>query len=177
MNLENRQRVLGLFAGVAFALLVGDHFILTPLLTSWKERSARLVDLRKRVVEGTGLIEREGTLRRRWSDMQTNMLTGETSVAQSQVLKAFYSWVDASGVSVTSIRPEVKQAEDGSLTLECRADAIGTLANLTQFMYLIEKDAMGVKIDALDLTPRDKQANEVNLVLQISGPMLPSPRS
>ncbi len=177
MNLEKRERLMAIIAGAALAVMVGDHLILTPIARSWNERSERLADLHKRVVQGGSLLDRETVLRRRWADMRTNMLATEPSIAQGQVYNALYGWSQESGISITSVRPQVKQANDDSLTLECRADAFGSLSSLTHFLYLIEKDKLGVKIDSLDLTPRDKQADQLNLVVQISGPMLPPPRS
>lgn len=177
MNLDRRQRTLGLIAGGVLAIFIADRLVFTPLIQTWKSRSTQIKELQKRVQQGTALLERERIMRGRWDGMQTNALSSEASTAQSQLLKAFYRWSEESGVSVSSIRPQAKQANDDTQTIECRADAFGKLSSLSRFLYLIEKDTLGVKIDSIELTPRDKQAEEVNLILQVSGLMLPTPRS
>ena len=38
MNINNRQQLLALLAGVAIVLLLGDRVILSPLSRAWKDR-------------------------------------------------------------------------------------------------------------------------------------------
>ena len=172
----NRQRMLSLMAGAALAFFIADRLVITPLVKSWKTRSARIAELRKRVAQGDVLVEREEAIRERWAMMRTNALSREVSVAESQLLNAFEEWSRISGAGITAIRPQWKRNED-SMTLECRADAFGSLASLTRFLYMVEKDPLGVKIDSIELSPRDKRANELNLILQVSGLMLQPPGS
>jgi hypothetical protein len=177
VNATQRQRLLGLVTGAAFALFVGDRFVFSPLTRAWNDRSHRIAELRKRVTQGAMLVEREAAIRQRWTEMRTNMLSTDVSIAEGQVLRAFDQWSRESGVSISSIRPQWKQSADDHRTLECRADAFGSLANLTRFLFLIEKDPLGVKVDNLELSVRDNQGEQLNLVLQLSGLMLQPPGS
>jgi hypothetical protein len=71
VNINNRQQLLAVVAGAAVALWAGDKLILSPLTQSWKERAARIVELRKTVTQGAQLLEREQSIRRRWESMRT----------------------------------------------------------------------------------------------------------
>jgi len=53
---------------------------------------------------------------------------------------------------VSSIRPQWKEAEEDYKTLECRADVSGTLPAIAHFLYQVERDPLGVKVDSLELT-------------------------
>lgn len=173
MNGLNRQRLLGIVAAGALALLLGDRLIREPLVQSWKARSVRLADLRQRVAKGTTLLDREATLRNRWEGMRTNALPREISAAEGQVLKAFDRWSQESGVSIGGLRPQWKRAADDQLTLECRADVFGNLSSLARFLYLLDRDPLGIRVETVELTTRDNQGQQLNLVLQVSGLMQP----
>jgi hypothetical protein len=171
MNLKNRQQLLGILAIGALAVLAADRLVLTPLTTSWKARSERLVELKTSVQRGTTLLEREEALRDRWEEMSTNALSGAMSEAESLVLKAFDRWSRESGVSVSAVRPQWREWED-YLTLECRTDASGSLSTLTRFLYLLERDPMALKVDSLEITARDSTGQQLTLALQINGLLL-----
>lgn len=170
----NRQRLLVILAAAALALFLGDKLVREPLVATWKARSERLADLRQRVARGTTLIDRERSIRDRWASMRTNALSPEVSVAQSQLLKAFDRWSQESGVSISGLRPQWKRAADDQMTLECRADVAGGLSSLTRFLYLLDHDPIGIRVETLELSSRENPAQSLNLVLQVSGLTLPA---
>lgn len=172
MNLRNRQQALTLLALVAVALLAGDRLLLSPLLKAWKERSARLVTLQRSVTQGETLLTRANELRQRWSEFRTNTFSTEPSVAQNQLLKAFDRWSRESGAGVTAIKPQWKQPAKDHALVECRVDAYGNLSTLSRFLYNIEQDPLAVKVEAIELTARDDNGEQLTLGLQVSGLIL-----
>ena len=168
MNVDNRQKLLAVFAIAAVALLAGDRLVRTPLATLWKARADRVAQWKELVAQGTMLLERERSIKQRWSTMRTNTLAAEVSIAENQVLQAFDRWSRESRVGVTSIKPQWKHAENYA-TLECRVDAFGSLAALTRFLYDIEKDPLGLKLELVEVTTRDERGEQLTLVLQVSG--------
>ncbi len=174
MNPQKRLQLLVITAISGLALLAGDQLVLSPLVGAWKKRSAEIADLRKRVTQGRMLVEREHAIRQRWRDMQSNVLSSEVSIAESQLLKAFERWSAESGVGVTSVRPTWRRTDD-AITLECRADIFGGLAELTRFLFLLEEDPLAVKVDALEISASDPRGRQLNLVLQVNGLTLQPP--
>lgn len=172
MNPENRQRIL-MFAAIAVASVwFGDQLVLSPLVASWKERTARIAELRKTVNNGTLTLARASIIRDRWEGMRTNTLPSEMSVAESRVLKAFDRWSQESRISITSIKPQWKHNADDFMTLECRVDASGSLSTVSRFLYEIEKDPIALKVDALELAAKDTDGQQLTLGLQVSGLLL-----
>jgi len=53
-------------------------------------------------------------------------------------------------------------------------DASGTLWMLSRFIYDIEKDPMGLKLESVDLSSRDNTGQQITLALQVSGLVLTS---
>jgi hypothetical protein len=176
MNLTKRQQILAILAIALVGLYVADKLVFTPLTKSWKARSERIVKLKEQVRDGDETLKRETALCEQWDRMRTNTLTNVKSEAESQILKAFERWSKDGGVSVSSIRPQWKEAEDAYKTLECRADVGGSLSAIAHFLYLIERDPLGVKVDSLEITARDNDGSQLALVVQVSGLLLNPPK-
>jgi len=176
MNLNKRQQLLAIAAIAAVGLFLADKLIFTPLTRSWDERSKRIAKLKELARDGTETVKRERALREQWDTMRTNTLAGAKPEAESQMLKAFERWSQAGGVSVSSIRPQWKEAEDDYKTLECRADVAGSLQTITRFLFQVERDPLGVKVDSLELTARNSEGSQLAMVIQVSGLLLNPPK-
>lgn len=174
---KSREQLLGVIAITAVLLMVGDKFVLTPLIDGWKARATRIEDLQKKVTAGGKLLERDRSVRDKWNAMRATALTNEVSQAESQALRAFERWGREAGVSISGLKPQWKRINDDYQTLECRADATGSLATLTRFLYQVEKDPLALKVDVVDLTTRDTEGRNLTMALQLSGLVLTPKRN
>ena len=104
--------------------------------------------------------------------MRTNTLSSNVSVAENEVLRAFERWSQESRISITSIKPQPRRDADDYMTLEFRADAFGSLEALTRFLYDVEKDPLALKIEAVEISTRDNEGQQLSLALQVSGLIL-----
>ena len=174
MNHKNREQLLAGLAITAVLLLVGDSFVLKPLTASWKARAARIAALEEKVVAGTEKLKNAETLQAKWNSMSANTLTNEISAAESQALRAFERWSRDANVTISGLKPQWKRSNstEDYQTLECRADATGSLASLARFLYQVEKDPLAMKVDVVDLTARDVEGRNLTLALQLSGLVL-----
>jgi hypothetical protein len=172
MQIKNRQQLLMIVAGAAVALLLADSLVFTPSVKLWKARSARIVELRKKVNDGDGLVRRDAAIQARWSQMQSNTLPNNASMAEQKLLAAFDKWSQDARISVNSITPQWKRDNDEYQTLECRVDASGSVGTLGKFLFNIETDPMALKVEAVEINARDKAGQQLSLGLQISGLVL-----
>jgi Tfp pilus assembly protein PilO len=175
MKVENRQQFLIVLTAVAAALLIGNSLIYEPLSKVWTARSKQIAGLRQQVKDGNSLIKREAGIRSRWSDMSANALPANTSLAENQTLTAFTAWSRGSGAEITSIMPQWKNDATNYMTLNCRLEASGTMATLSQFLYQIEKGPMAFKLDSVELAAHDNTGQQLTLGLQVSGLALLQP--
>jgi len=107
--------------------------------------------------------------------MRTNALSGEVSVAENQMLRAFDRWSQDSRIGINGIKPQWKRSSDDYATLECRVDASGGLPEITRFLYEIERDTLGLKLEIVEVTARDDRGQQLALALQVSGLQLNPP--
>jgi hypothetical protein len=169
MKIDNRQRLLAILAIAIVGLFVLDRVVITPLVESWKTRSATLAQLRKSIEQGNLLIQRESHTRKRWNEVRKSTLPISASQAEKELLAAFEKWSSESRVSVSSVRPQWKKgASDDYSVLECRVDAAGTLPVLAKFLYNIENSTMAVRTESVELTARDNNGEQIALGLLIS---------
>jgi hypothetical protein len=175
METNKRQQTLILFAVAALVLLLGDSFVRAPLYTRWVERSAHIDQLKKSISQGELTVSRDASIRGRWEKMRSNTLSNNVSIAESQLLKAFDQWTRDSRVTIGSIRPQWKQPEDDYTTLECRADATGSIDALSRFLYEVEKDPLALKVESIEITSHDDSGRQLTLALQLNGLMLTPP--
>lgn len=172
MKIANRQQFLGILAIAAVALLAGDRLVFTPLARAWKAKAERIAKLKEDVSNGQALLARETAIRQRWEQMQTNALTGEPSVAENQVFKAFERWAQDSRITMNSIKPQWKKPADDFMTLECSVEATGNLSAVTRFLYNIERDPLAIRITAMQITARDDSGEQLTLSMQVSALLL-----
>ena len=175
MKINNRQQLHAFVAIGAITMFAADRLVLSPLTASWKKRAERIQDLRKQVNEGRSLVERDASYRSRWAQMQTNTLSRNAPQAEEQVLKAFDRWSSASRLSVLSINPLWRRDAEDHATLECRVDASGNLSAISRFLYDLERDPMAVKIQALEISSKDNEGQQLSLGIQVSGLSLTPP--
>ena len=103
------------------------------------------------------------------------MLFRSEHPAENEVLKAFDRWSQESRISVSSIKPQWKRTSDDFMTLECRADAFGSVSAITRFLYEVEKDPLALKVEAVEISARDNTGQQLSLGVQLSGLMLNPP--
>jgi Tfp pilus assembly protein PilO len=169
MKIENRQKFLIILTLALLGFCAVDWVVFQPLGKWWSARSQNITDLRKQVKDGKFLLQRETFIRSTWNNMFTNTLPNNTSLAEQQVLRAFDSWSQDSGATVTGITPQWKNDSTNYMTLNCRLEASGDLGSLSRFVYDIEKGPMALKLDSVEFSAHDSTGQQITLGLQISG--------
>ena len=172
IKIKDRRQFLVIAAIGAVSLLVADKLILTPLSGVWRDRSARIVELDKKVRQGEVLIERQTAILDRWSEMNAQSLPADLPVAENEVLKAVNRWAEVSGISFTSIKPQWKEMEGGYRTLQCRASAFGSIDRVARFLYELEAAPLAIRLEEVEVSARDEKGRQLDLELRFSGVVL-----
>jgi hypothetical protein len=172
VEIKNRQQVLFIGAVVGLALFAANKIVVDPLLGAWADRNKQIERLHTDLAEGKALLRREQSIRGRWDYMRSNTLTNDTSAAEQQLFAALDGWRQASRVAISGATPQWKHDADDYMTYQCRIDAAGSLNNLSQFLYDIEKGPMALKLDSVEISAHDKDGQQLVLGLQISGLVL-----
>lgn len=175
MQIKNRQQLLLIVTIGAVALFAADALIRAPLMNLWSARAARVTALRNQVSRGRMLVQRERAIRDHWDDMQRKSLTNNLSAAEQQVIRAVDSWAQDTGVIVNAITPQWKYDSDDYITYECRVDASGDISRLSRFLFRAEREPLALKMEAVELSARDKDGQQLSMALQLNGLVLNPP--
>ena len=169
METKKREKLLMITTAAVLMLVLLNYAVINPLIDLWSEKSTRIRDLGKQLETGQKLISMGTNIHRQWNRMQTNCLPSNPSQAEAAMLKAFERWERTAGITRQSLRPQFKTTEDNYATLECNADYTADMDHLFRFLYEVEHDPLGVKIENIQLASRDDTGSQVSLQLQVSG--------
>ena len=172
MNLKQREQLLALAAIFCLVALLGDKLVVSPLLTAWEKRSARIIQLNSSLSEGHSLVAREEVLTEMWDNMKQRSLPTEVSAAENQVFKSVSRWTRDSRLSMTSLKPRWTQDEDEFRMVEFRATAQGSMASITRFLYELECDPLPLRVEEIEISARDDSGNKLTLDVRFTGLLL-----
>ncbi|MBZ0256648.1 hypothetical protein K8I31_11335, partial [bacterium] len=101
--------------------------------------------------------------------MERDALPEQAPLAEYLVLQAVDRWVNDSRAAILSFKPQWKDQDEKYVTLECRASLQGSIQEITQFLYQLERDSLSLKIEDFDLASRDDDGKELTLTIVFSG--------
>ncbi len=175
MTTKERERIYAFAAAICLAILVGDRLVWSPIHNVWAKRSERIAELKKSLNNGEVLVGREARITVTWDEMKKLALPPEPSLAENNLLKSVDRWVQESGLTVTSLRPQWAQPEDpndGFAELKCYVVARGDLREISRFLYEMETDPLAIKVEDVALAARDSTGNDLSLTVRLSGLVL-----
>ncbi|MCX8036639.1 MAG: GspMb/PilO family protein [Candidatus Sumerlaeia bacterium] len=173
MEFRKRERLLTVMAVIVVGAFLGDRLIVTPLRGLYKNRSERILELKKSLDQGRMLLDREKDIKARWEDMRKQALPTDPSVAENMVLQAMNRWIQSSRLTVTSLKPRWIEAERAEYkTLECRVAAQGNLPALARFLYELERDPLPLRVEEIEVSSRDDRGQVLTVGLRFTGLVL-----
>ncbi len=172
MESDRRKQILVVGAIICIGALAGDKLILSPLVELWRTRAERVAELETSLNKGRLLVDREKALTERWQEMRLSSLPAEVSVAENQVLKSIDKWTLESGLGVASLKLQWTGSEHGFRELEFRAVARGSMEMIARFLYELEKDPLGLKVEEMEIASRGDSGDTLALVVRFTGIVL-----
>jgi hypothetical protein len=176
MQIKNRQQMLIIGAIAVVALFAADKILITPLSNLWSARAKEIRKLEMDVAGAKSLAKQEQRLRARWDEMRQNTFPDDQSSAEQQLRTSFERWSRDTGLKITNLNPQRHDADDYS-TLQCRVEGSGTLNNVAQFLYAMEKDPMALRFENIEISSHDAEGQQLSIGLQVSGLILPAQNS
>ncbi len=86
------------------------------------------------------------------------------------MLQALNRWQQDSRITITGTGTHLKQGNaDDFANVECKVDGSGSLPVLTRFLYEVERDPLGLKVDLVELSSLDDRGSQLSLGLTVSG--------
>jgi hypothetical protein len=172
MDLKQRERLLLVAVVICLGAWIGDKLVLSPLVKLWKQRSQKIVEVKRSLDKGHTLLARESSLREQWKEMKRLSLPAEVSVAEYRVLESQSRWSQQSRLSVTSLKPRWTQDEPDHKKMDCRAATQGRIEAVTRFLYELERDPLALRVEEIKMAARDDSGRDLTLDVRYTGLLL-----
>ncbi len=169
MDTQRREKILILASIFCISALAADKILLPPLINLWSARNLEITELGESLVKGKSLLGRETMMKSRWREMKNSALPQNITEAENLVLKAVDRWVQESRIQGTSFKFQWRDNEENYSLLECRASYVGTMKSIVRFLYELEVDPLALKLEEVELSPRDESGKSVLLIIRFTG--------
>ncbi|UCD50676.1 MAG: hypothetical protein JSW27_24525 [Phycisphaerales bacterium] len=167
MVLSKRERIILIVTIVVVGALVVDKVIFGPVKGRLDEMKVQRDLLVAEVAEAQSLFERQGLLAPRYKAMLSDGFRHDTE-AESRVLRALRDWSSATGVILSSVKPERVASDQGLKEMTFRVAGKGTLRSVAQLLYQIETAALPIKVQSMQLGLAGEGTDSMSLELGLS---------
>jgi hypothetical protein len=174
VHLSGRETWLAVAAAVAVVVLLGDRYVLTPLLESGAAMQAEQQAVASELEGASALFAREGLLLRRWSEMTAGGLAADAAGAESRLLHALRDWAQEEGLELASLTPSRGERDGALREVSVTVSATGRMASVARFLWRVETTTLPLRIRDLTLGSRTEGEDDLSLQLQLSTLYAPS---
>lgn len=169
MVLSKRERIIAIVSIAALAILVLDHYALTPLLHADARVEDALATAREKQTKDMRLVSQAaGVTSKKWNEMVAGGLKSDPAQSEGQVLHALEGWASEAGLSLSSMKPE-RIAQSGELReITVQAAGTGSMAAAAGFLWRIEGSQMPLRTRDLQLSARREGADDLSMTVRVS---------
>ncbi|MHB1155586.1 MAG: GspMb/PilO family protein [Phycisphaerales bacterium] len=168
MKVSQRERYVSIAAGVLVALFVLDQFALSPWFSRWSHADTRIADQTDQLTQAKQTFDGSERANRRWAEMSKGTLQADAPAAESRILNAARQWAQAAGLSLTSLKPERSEKEQGFMKITIRATAGGSLSQITRFIYEARHSPLPVRIADLQISAHKEGTDDLSMLIGLA---------
>jgi Tfp pilus assembly protein PilO len=165
---NRREQLIAWVAGLLVAMLVLDQLALTPLLDRLALADEALQAQQAQLEQATRLFQNSTRARKRWKEMAGGTLRLDSSESQSRVLNSVRQWAQASGLTLTSLKPERAERQQDFQKITLRAAAHGSMAQVAMFLFSVEQASIPLRVTDVQITSRRDGMDDLSIKLGIS---------
>ncbi len=171
--MSKREKRMGIIAGIVIGALALDSTVISPLEARRKEANDRIADATAALVRADQLFQNDLRARRIWKELSGDSLRPDASTAESQVLNAARRWAQDAGLTLTSLKPERSEREQGFVKITVRATGTGSLRRVARFLYSVQNADIPIRVSDIQIDSRNPLSDELSIQLGLATIYLP----
>lgn len=171
--MNKREKRIGIVAGIVLGALVLDSMLISPLLERRSDANTRIDNVTFDLAKADQLFQNDTRAQRVWKEMSGDSLQPDTSTAESQVLNAARRWAQDAGLTLTSLKPERNEREQGFVKITVRATGTGTMRRVAQFLYAVQNADIPIRVSDIQIDSRSPNSDELTFQLGLATIYLP----
>ncbi len=167
MVLTKRERVIAIITGVVVAALIGNTFVLDPMMGKLKQVENEKLLLLAEVNEAQNLFDRRRLMERKWKAMLSDGMRSD-SEAESRIARVLDDWSEGARLVLSSVKPERVASEKGLKEMTFSVVGTGSLEAVARFLWQVETTALPVKVKDMQLSAMSESGDSMSLQLRVS---------
>ena len=171
--MSHRERIFAIVTSLVIAALVLDWLLLTPLMERLKVANTRIADARSTQTLANETLQNELRARRRWREMAGDSLETAAPSAEGAVLNGVRDWAQRSGLTLSSLKPERSETQQGYGKLTIRATGTGGMQAVARFLYAMEMAEIPLRVVDVTVTSRREGTDDLNVQVGLATIYLP----
>ena len=173
MVLSKRERLIAILTLAALGIVVGDHYVLGPILARYDALAVRRTTVEAELAEAGQLRTMRDRLAGRWQGLRREGLRDEPADTESLVMHAVRDWSSHAGFDLASLRPERTRPLESLREVTFRVSGTGSMLEVTRFLYQLETSRLPLRIVELQLGSRTEGVDDLSLQVKLSALCMP----
>jgi Tfp pilus assembly protein PilO len=167
MGLSKRERMIVLMTIVVVGALVGDKFVVAPLLNRLRELQSQRQQSLDKVAKAKNLFAQKQQYERRNKTLLIEDLRSDAE-AESSVARALDKWSEDARLTLTSVKPDRVASDKGLKEIIFVVAGKGSLDAVAWFLYQVEISELPIKVKYMQLGSTSESGDSMSLELRLS---------
>jgi Tfp pilus assembly protein PilO len=172
MILSKKEQRFALIGGAGLVLLIFYYMVLLPYVEERDANDVQSADLTQKMADANSLFDRQFNLNKVWLEMQKG-LNVQPSVAESQAQQAVIDFADASGMTLTGLRPGKTAPQDKFVIISFTVTGTGAMPDIARMLWSLESASIPMRVSDLQLKPRKEGTDDLLATFTLSALCLP----
>jgi Tfp pilus assembly protein PilO len=177
MALTNRERMIMIFAVAAIGILLGDRYVLSPILEKRAQTRQIRQTLQTDVQQSLAALQRKKLLQQRWTQMQDAGLSYNVETMEGRLFRHLEESSGRAQLLLTAIQPDRPMVRQQLGEIDFMVSGTGSMAAVTQFLWEIETASLPLKIKSLQVGAADENASQMTVQFKLSSIYLIKPEA
>jgi hypothetical protein len=168
--LNKRERYIGFATAGVMALLVLDHFLISPLFARRTQVEADTQTMAVERNRANQLFASSPRMNVRWKEMLASGLKSDLTEAQSQAMQSLNTWAHDAGVMISSLQPDPidRLSKKDLQQPSFRLSGTGTMRAVTRFLWSVQTARIPMRVITIDLSSRKEGTDDLMMNLTVS---------
>lgn len=173
MTLSPRERLIAIAAASVATIFLLDRYALTPYLARRAAWRLEIKKLSESIEDNKFMLDQEAAKKADWDKLIKAGLSTDPAMVESSVMSSMRDWVQESGLSLASIKPERVTMSKTMPEAGFQVVAIGTLDGVSRLLRRIETADLPLRVEETTISARREGSDDLSITLRLAALCLP----
>jgi len=168
--LNKREKSIAITLGAVVALVLLYTFGIEPYFSSRTQAQESLENADRGLKQAESLFQREKRLRPVWAHLTENGLTATPSDAQAQLLNSLNTWIQESGIALSSMHPDrpAPEKEKEFIRVGVKLSGTGPMSAVAKLMFRLETAKIPLNVEDMQINQRKDGTDDLQITVSLS---------